>query len=91
MHSRSPRPHPGQERPALLHSPPEVGSIHRGTVQNIRPFGLFVELQGYRRHGLVHNSQITEEMTFSRDDEDDAKVKAMDFFAPVGSQVRCLQ
>ncbi len=67
--------------------PPQPGSIHRATVRNIRPFGVFVEMEGYRRHGLVHNSQISEEVSFSREDEDEAKVKAMEFFAPVGSQV----
>ncbi len=59
-------------------------------MRNIRPFGAFVELEGFRRHGLVHNSQISEEISFSREDEDEAKVKAMEFFAPVGSQVCCL-
>ena len=48
---------------------------------------MFVEMEGFRRHGLVHNSQISEEVSFSREDEDEAKVKAMEFFAPVGSQV----
>ena len=55
--------------------------------RNVRPFGIFVEMEGYRRHGLVHNSQVAEDMAFSREDEDEAKVKAMEFFAPVGSQV----
>lgn len=54
-----------------------------------RPFGAFIELEGFRRHGLVHNNQISEEVTFSREDEDEAKMKAMEFFAPVGSKV-CL-
>ena len=53
----------------------------------MRPFGVFVEMAGYRRHGLVHNSQVSEDMAFSREDEDEAKVKAMEFCAPVGSQV----
>jgi hypothetical protein len=44
-------------------------------------------MEGYRRHGLVHNSQVSEDMAFSREDEDEAKVKAMEFCAPVGSQV----
>ncbi|BDA46039.1 probable nucleolar protein of 40 kDa [Coccomyxa sp. Obi] len=79
---------PTREQAAHLENdPPQPGSIHRATVRNIRPFGVFVEMEGYRRHGLVHNSQISEEVSFSRDDEDEAKVKAMEFFAPVGSQV----
>ena len=71
----------------LQEGPPEQGTIHRATVRNVRPFGVFVEMEGYRRHGLVHNSQVSEDIAFSREDEDEAKVKAMEFFAPVGSQV----
>lgn len=89
--SRRPRyPNRAEQNVQLDKEPPQPGSIHRGTVRNIRPFGAFVELEGFRRHGLVHNSQISEEISFSREDEDEAKVKAMEFFAPVGSQVCCL-
>ena len=70
---------------------PTLGSIHHAVVVNIRPFGLFVELPGFRRNGLVHNSQISEDVVFSREDEDDAKVTAMEYFVPKGSQVmQCL-
>ena len=64
-----------------------MGSIYHATVVSVRPFGLFVELPGFRRNGLVHNSQISEEISFSREDEDDAKVTAMEYFTPKGSQV----
>ena len=74
-------------RAAISDEPPTVGSIHHATVVNVRPFGLFVELAGFRRNGLVHNSQISEEISFSREDEDDAKVTAMEYFTPKGSQV----
>jgi len=37
--------------------------------------------------GLVHNSQISEDVVFSREDDDEAKVQAMEYFAPKGSQV----
>lgn len=47
-------PPPG---PPLSSAPPPVGSILRGTVHTIRPFGLFVALPGYRRHVMVHNTQ----------------------------------
>jgi len=39
--------------------PPQVSSIHHGRVVTIKPFGAFVELPGYRRHGLLHISQIS--------------------------------
>jgi len=49
---------------------------------------VFVELEGRRRHGLVHVSQVAAEVSFAREDEDDDKVKALEFYAPVGSQAR---
>jgi len=43
------------------HSPielPRVGSILRGTVTRLEKFGAFVRLEGYRREGLIHISQL---------------------------------
>ena len=37
---------------------PELFSIHRGRVARVQPFGAFVSLEGYRRDGLVHISQL---------------------------------
>ena len=56
-------------------------------MQSVRPFGVFVALDGYQRHGMVHNSQVSDELSLSREDEDDDKVKAMEYFCPPGSQV----
>ena len=36
---------------------------------------------------MVHTSQVSDEISFSREDEDDAKVKALEFYAPVGTRV----
>ncbi|GFR46504.1 hypothetical protein Agub_g8085, partial [Astrephomene gubernaculifera] len=68
-------------------APPAPGSIHRGTVHTIRPFGIFLALPGYRRHVLVHNSQVSDELRFNREDDEDAKVKALEFYFPRGEQV----
>ncbi len=38
--------------------PPEVGSIHRGRVVSVRPFGVFVELPGRRKQAMIHHSQV---------------------------------
>jgi hypothetical protein len=35
-----------------------VGSIHRGVVQTLKPFGVFVAIEGYRRHVLIHHTQV---------------------------------
>ena len=35
-----------------------MDSIHEAKVLTVKPFGAFVELFGYRTHGLVHISQL---------------------------------
>ncbi len=49
-HSLAPPPRSADE-------PPEVGSIHHARVMSVRPFGVFVELPGFRKQALVHHSQ----------------------------------
>ena len=39
--------------------PPREHEIYRGKVVKIEEFGAFVELQGFRNHGLVHISQLS--------------------------------
>lgn len=57
VYSADPRPGPPSRTP-MNDGPPTVGSIHRGTVHTIRPFGLFVAIEGFRKHVLVHHSQV---------------------------------
>ena len=42
-------------------------------------------MQGYARHGLIHCSQVADDCQFSREDDDDVRLKALEHFAPVGS------
>lgn len=42
----------------LSDEPPELNSIHRGEVKRIEAYGVFVALQGFRKYGLVHASQV---------------------------------
>lgn len=66
-------------------APPPVGSIHRAVVRSARPFGVFVSLLGLRcRDVLVHHSQVAEGVTLGRGDEDELKVKALEYVAPPG-------
>ncbi|CBN75014.1 conserved unknown protein [Ectocarpus siliculosus] len=37
---------------------PEVFSVHKGEVVKTETFGAFIKLDGYRKHGLVHCSQM---------------------------------
>lgn len=57
--------------------PPELFSIHRATVKRIEAYGMFVELAGYRRYGLVHSSQVANYLEFSREDSDETKKAEM--------------
>lgn len=53
--------------------PPELHSIHRAVIKRIEAYGMFVELAGYRRHGLVHSMQVANYLEFSREDSDERK------------------
>jgi len=64
-----------------------VGTIHRAVVTSIRPFGLFVRPDGWPQDGLVHASQVNKDCTLTRDDDDEARVKSLEYFAPRHSQV----
>lgn len=66
---------------------PPVSSIHHARVVSVRPFGAFVELDGFRRQGLVHHTQVAEDVRFTREDDDAARVHAMEFFLPPGERV----
>jgi hypothetical protein len=43
----------------LSDDPPALGSIHRGVVHTVKPFGVFIRIEGYRKHVLVHHSQVS--------------------------------
>ena len=64
-----------------------VPPLHRATVASVRPFGVFVRPEGHPQDALVHASQVNEQLSLSREDEDADKVKALEFFAPPHSQV----
>ena len=67
--------------------PPPLNSIHRAHVVGVRPFGVFVEVPGHRRHALVPPHQVAPGVTLTRDDSDDDKVRALSYFARPGESV----
>jgi ribosomal protein S1 len=67
---------------------PRRATLCSATVASVRPFGVFVRPEGHPQDALVHASQVNEQLSFSREDEDGDKVKALEFFAPPHSQVQ---
>lgn len=49
--------------------------------------GLFVSLEGFQRHGLVHHSSVSEEVAFDQGDDDADRITALEYFFPVGTKV----
>ena len=62
-------------------------AILEGTVSRVAPFGVFVELDGYSSWGLVHLSNISDYLSFGRDESDDDKISALRDIAPEGHRV----
>ena len=44
-------------------------------------------LEGYRRDALVHHSQISEDLNLGRDEDDEDKITALEYFCRPGSEV----
>ncbi|XP_024543783.1 nucleolar protein of 40 kDa [Selaginella moellendorffii] len=66
---------------------PELYSICRGRVHSVKPFGLFVRLEGYRAHGLVHLSQVSNHEVTQREDSDEVKMQALAAIAGQGEEI----
>ena len=62
--------------------------FRRGSVHSVRSFGLLVSVPGTKRHGLVYHTQVSDGIAFDRDDNDDSKIKALNYYFPVGKEVR---
>lgn len=39
--------------------PPALNAVLRGRVVKVEDFGAFIEMDGYKRHGLIHRSQLS--------------------------------
>ena len=55
---RPPSPVVVGRRYARQFEPPELHSIHKGTIVGLQEFGAFIRLEGCSRDGLVHASQM---------------------------------
>eukprot|EP00877_Chromochloris_zofingiensis_P006031 jgi/Chrzof1/1681/Cz10g17030.t1 len=66
---------------------PEVNSVHKGIVKRIEPYGVFVQLEGYRKFGLVHASQVSNYLDFGPEDTDEDKRRGIGEVVAVGDPV----
>lgn len=49
---------PGGFRGPVSDNPPELGSIQKASIRSIKPYGVFVQMEGFRSNALVHLSQV---------------------------------
>ena len=50
----------------LSDDPPALNSTHRAVVKEVKPYGVFVSMAGFRRNGLVPHHQVSDYLEFSR-------------------------
>uniref|UniRef100_A0A7S4AXM1 S1 motif domain-containing protein n=1 Tax=Chrysotila carterae TaxID=13221 RepID=A0A7S4AXM1_CHRCT len=84
---RLPPPPAGRNRErAAPEAMPAEGSIHEGSVVAVKPFGAFVQIDGFRKHGLVHISQLAPQRVEAVEDVvregERVKVKVLSSDAP---------
>jgi len=65
----------------------EVGKVYRGVVRGVKPVGAFVDVDGFKRGGLVHRSQISQYLDVPRDADDASKVGIISGVIGVGDAV----
>ena len=58
--------------------------MYKGKVSSIKPYGVFVNLENTRTSALVHVSEISEHLRFSRGDTDEDKVMGIEGVLSVG-------
>ena len=52
----------------------DLFGVYEGKVSSIKPYGVFVNLENTRTSSLVHVSEISEHLRFSREDTDEDKI-----------------
>jgi hypothetical protein len=68
--------------------PPELHTIHRGTVVGLQDFGAFIHLEGFNRDGLVHVSQMKHtEVGVRLAKNEEGKTYAQEYYASLLSNL----
>jgi len=50
-----------EEKKILREEPPELFSVYKGKIASIQEYGAFVAIEGFKKQGLVHISQISKQ------------------------------
>ena len=62
----------------------DLFGVYEGKVSSIKPYGVFVNLENTRTSALIHVSEISEHLRFSREDTDEDKVMGIEGVLSVG-------
>ena len=62
----------------------DLFGVYEGKVASIKPYGVFVNLENTRTSALVHVSEISEHLRFSREDTDEDKIMGIEGVLSVG-------
>ena len=62
----------------------DLFGVYEGKVSSIKPYGVFVNLENTRTSALVHVSEISEHLRFSREDTDEDKIMGIEGVLSVG-------
>ncbi|KAK9792059.1 hypothetical protein WJX73_000900 [Symbiochloris irregularis] len=68
---------------------PEIGAILKGTVHSIKHFGLFMALDGWINHGLVHCKQISDHLDIPREAEESQQIAIIKEVVAIGETFWC--
>ena len=61
--------------------------MYRGKARAVKPVGVFVDIRGFRRGGLVHRTQISQYLDVPRDADDEEKIRVISGVVAEGDDV----
>jgi len=76
-----------RERDGPPVSHPELHKVYKARVARIKAVGVFVDIKGFRRGGLVHRTQISQYLDVPRDTEDEEKEAIISGIVAEGDEV----
>jgi DNA-directed RNA polymerase subunit E'/Rpb7 len=74
-----------RDGPPVSH--PELHKVYKARVARVKAVGVFVDIKGFRRGGLVHRTQISQYLDVPRDAEDEEKEAIISGVVAEGDEV----